>query len=127
APRYLSQESYEAEGRFVARPGAARFDPGWTAPPSLAGLTAALGLAPDGRFERAAQMATRCRELLAERFDVVTAPDQATLVSFRAESDSAELVKRLYENGVVVRDVPGLGWIRISCGWWTSEEDLTRR
>ena len=126
APSYLSQESYEPEGEFVARPGAARFDPGWTPPPSLAGLSAALDLAPDGRFERAAEMAGRCRELLAERFDVVTAPEQATLVSFRVEGDSAELVTRLYEHGVVVRDVPKLGWIRISCGWWTSEEDLTR-
>ena len=126
APSYLSQESYEAEGEFVARPGAARFDPGWTPPPSLAGLSAALDVAPEGRFERAAQMAARCRELLAERFEVVTAPDQATLVSFRVEGDSEELVKRLYEHGVVVRDVPGLGWIRVSCGWWTSEEDLAR-
>jgi L-cysteine/cystine lyase len=125
APSYLSQESYE-ELEFVPRPGAARFDPGWTPPPSLAGLSAALDLAPEGRLERAARMAARCRELLAARFDVVTAPDQGTLVSFRVEGDSAELVKQLFEHGVVVRDVPGLGWIRVSCGWWTSEEDLTR-
>jgi L-cysteine/cystine lyase len=125
APSYLSQESYDNAG-FVARPDAARFDPGWTPPPSLAGLSTALDLAPEGRFERAAQMAARCREALAERFEIVTAPDQATLVSFRAEGDSAELVKRLYEEGVVVRDVPKLGWIRVSCGWWTSEDQLAR-
>jgi L-cysteine/cystine lyase len=126
APSYLSQESYEAEGAFVARPGAGRFDPGWAPPPSLAGLSAALDLAPEWRFEHAAETAARCRELLAERVEVVTAPGQATLVTFRAEGDSAALVKRLYEHGVVVRDVPGLGWIRVSCGWWTSEDDLTR-
>jgi L-cysteine/cystine lyase len=125
APSYLSQASYE-ELEFVPRPGAGRFDPGWTPPPSLAGLSAALDLAPEGRFERAAEMAARCRELLAGRFDVVTAPGQGTLVSFRVEGDSAELVKRLYEQGVVVRDVPKLGWIRVSCGWWTSEDDLAR-
>jgi L-cysteine/cystine lyase len=125
APSYLSQESHEDLG-FVARPGAARFDPGWTPAASLAGLSAALDVAPEGRFERAAQMASRCRELLAERFEIVTAPSQSTLVSFRVEGDSAELVKRLYEHGVVVRDVPKLGWIRVSCGWWTSETDLTR-
>jgi L-cysteine/cystine lyase len=125
APSYLSQESYE-ELEFVARAGAARFDPGWTPPPSLAGLSAALDLAPAGRFERATEMAARCRELLADRFDIVTAPDQATLVSFRVEEDSAVVVKRLYEHGVIVRDIPKLGWIRVSCGWWTSEEDLTR-
>jgi histidinol-phosphate/aromatic aminotransferase/cobyric acid decarboxylase-like protein len=42
------------------------------------------------------------------------------------KGDSADLVKRLYEQGVVVRDVPKLGWIRVSCGWWTNEDDLTR-
>jgi L-cysteine/cystine lyase len=125
APSYLSQESYDDVG-FIARPGAARFDPGWTPPPSLAGLSAALDLAPEGRFERAVQMADRCRELIAERFEVVTAPGQATLVSFRPEGDPEEIVKRLYEHGVVVRHVPKLGWIRISCGWWTTEKDLTR-
>ena len=126
APSYLSQERYEPSGEFEPRAGAARFDPGWTAPPALAGLSAALDLAPEGRFERAAEIAGRCRELLAERFEVVTAPDQGTLVSFRAEGDSAEVVKRLYEQGVIIRDVPGHGWIRVSCGWWTSDSDLAR-
>ena len=126
APSYLSQERHEPSGEFEPRAGAARFDPGWTAPPALAGLSAALDLAPDGRFERAAETAARCRELLAGRFDVVTAPAQGTLVSFRVEGDSAELVARLYEQGVVVRDVPGQGWIRVSCGWWTTEADLER-
>jgi selenocysteine lyase/cysteine desulfurase len=56
----------------------------------------------------------------------VTAPNQATLVTFRAEGDTAELVRRLYDAGVVVRDLPGLGWLRVSCGWWTSDEDLDR-
>jgi selenocysteine lyase/cysteine desulfurase len=126
APSYLSQAGYEPGGEFTPRPGAVRFDPGWTPPPSLAGLSAALDLAPEWRFERAATAAARCRELLAERFEVVTAPGQATLVSFRVDGDSAALVKRLYEQGVVVRDVPGLGWIRASCGWWTSDEDIDR-
>jgi L-cysteine/cystine lyase len=126
APSYLSQERYEPEGEFVARAGAVRFDPGWTPPPALAGLRAALGVAPEWRFERGKQMAARCRELLAERFEVVTAPAQGTLVTFRVEGDSSELVKRLADQGVVVRDIPGEGWIRVSCGWWTSDEDLER-
>jgi L-cysteine/cystine lyase len=126
APSYLSQQGYEPTGAFTPRDGAARFDSGWTAPPSLAGLGAALDLSPEGRFERAADVAARCRERLAERFDVVTHPAQATLVTFRFEGDTAELVRRLYDEGVVVRDIPGLSWIRISCGWWTSEEDLDR-
>jgi L-cysteine/cystine lyase len=125
APSYLSQESHD-DLSFVPRPGASRFDPGWISPPSLAGLSAALDLAPEERFEHAARMAARCRQLLAERFDIVTASGQGTLVTFRVEGDSKELVNRLYEHGVVVRDVPGLGWIRVSCGWWTTEDDLAR-
>lgn len=126
APSYLSQAGYEPTGAFEPRAGAARFDPGWTPPPALAGLDAALDLAPDGRFERAAEMAARCRELVAERAVVVTAPGQGTLVSFRAEGDSAELVTRLYEQGIVIRDIPALGWLRVSCGWWTTDEELER-
>jgi L-cysteine/cystine lyase len=126
APSYLSQDGYEPTGLFTPRAGAARFDSGWTPPPALAGLDAALDVAPEGRFERAAEMAARCRELVAERAEVVTAPGQATLVSFRAEGDSGELVSRLYEGGVMVRDIPALGWLRASCGWWTTDEELER-
>jgi L-cysteine/cystine lyase len=124
APSYLSQQAYEPTGVYTPREGAARYDSNWTPVPSLAGLSAALDLAPEGRFERALEMAARCRELLGER--LVTAPEQGTLVTVRVEGDPAELVTRLYEAGVVVRSVPGEPWIRVSCGWWTSEEDLQR-
>jgi len=126
APSYLSQDGYEPTGLFTPRAGAARFDSGWTPPPALAGLDAALEVVPEGRFERAAEMAARCRELVAERAEVVTAPGQATLVSFRAPGDSSELVLRLNEQGVVVRDIPATGWMRVSCGWWTTDDELER-
>ena len=94
--------------------------------PRWPGLAAALDSRPDWAFEHAAKTTARCRELLAERAEVVTAGEPATLVTFRVEEDSAELVKRLYDAGVVVRDIPGQGLIRVSCGWWTSEDDLQR-
>jgi selenocysteine lyase/cysteine desulfurase len=25
-----------------------------------------------------------------------------------------------------VRDLPGTGWLRASCGWWTSDDDIER-
>ena len=43
-----------------------------------------------------------------------------------APSDPTELVARLAEAGVVVRELPGRGLVRASCGWWTSEDDLAR-
>jgi L-cysteine/cystine lyase len=92
----------------------------------LAGLEAALDFHPDWRYERGAAVARYCRERLAERFDVVTAPDQATLVSWEADGDAAEISSRAYERGVVIRDLPGTGLLRASCGYWTSDDDIDR-
>ncbi|MEX2646797.1 MAG: aminotransferase class V-fold PLP-dependent enzyme [Gaiellaceae bacterium] len=126
-PTYFAQAGYEPDGAFEPKEGAARFDSGWIDPPSLAGLEAALSVHPEWRFERAATMAARCRELLAERYDVVTEPGQATLVSFRwPEGDPADAARRAYERDVIIRDIPKTGLLRVSCGYWTSEEDLER-
>jgi L-cysteine/cystine lyase len=125
-PSYFSQQSYEPDGAFTAKPGASRFDPGWIALPALAGLEAALDFHPDWRYERAAATAARCRELLAERFDVVTEPGHSTLVTFRIDGDPAEAAARAYERGVLIRDLPGTPWLRASCGYWTSDDDLER-
>jgi L-cysteine/cystine lyase len=126
-PSYFAQESHDrVAATFEPRLGAGRFDTGWIPTPSLAGLVAALRDVPEGRFERAARMAARCREALAGRVDVVTEPGHGTLVTFRAPGDAAELSAELGRHGVVVRDLPGTGNLRVSCGWWTSDEDLER-
>jgi L-cysteine/cystine lyase len=123
-PSYMSWQYPE----YVPRSGAARFDPGWIPAGSVAGLLAAIALAEEAaepRFHRARAIAERCRELVGERADVVTEPGQATLVSWKA-AEPAEQVRRLAERGVVVRDLPGTGLVRASCGFWTSDEDLER-
>jgi len=125
-PSYYAQKSFEPDGEFEPRPGAARFDSQWIAPASLAGLLAALDGRPEWAFERAAEMSELCRKTLAERFEVVSAPGQGTLVSWRADGDPTAMVRRLFERGVVVRDIPGRNLIRASCGWWTSEDDIER-
>jgi L-cysteine/cystine lyase len=125
-PSYFSQDSYELSGEFVPKATSARFDAGWIGLPALAGLVAALGFHPDWRYERAAEMAARCRELLEPHVEVVTPPDHSTLVSFRPHGDPVELVAQLYEAGVIVRELPGRNLVRASCGWWTNEDDLQR-
>ena len=114
---------------YELRDGAGRFEGSWTPPGSVAGLLASLAFAAEAgeeRFVRAREAAERCRALLHERgHDVVTEEGQATLVSWRAE-ETAALVERLAEQGVVVRDLPGLGLVRASCGFWTSDDDLER-
>jgi L-cysteine/cystine lyase len=125
-PSYFSQETHERDGTFQPWPTAARFDPAWIPPASLRGLLVALGLAPEWRYDRIADLAAACRDRLAERFEVVTAPGQAGLVSFRPGEDPEEVSARLYEAGVVVRFLPDTDLVRVSCGWWNSEDDLDR-
>jgi L-cysteine/cystine lyase len=122
-PSYFSQTAHESSGSFEPAKGAARFDPGWLSSAVLAGLLAALGLRPAWAYEHAGGQAVRCRELLAPVAEVV--PGEATLVAFRHE-DPPGVVARLAEEGVVVREIPKTGLVRVSCGWWTNEDDLQR-
>jgi L-cysteine/cystine lyase len=125
-PSGFAQKSLEPDGTFVPKEGAARFDSGWLATPSLAGLEAALAVAPEWRFERAAEMAEVCRGALRDRFELVAEGGESTLVSFVPERDAAAEAVRLYDAGVIVRDLPGTGWLRASCCWWTSGGDIDR-
>jgi len=125
-PSYFAQSEHQPDGSYVAREGAERFDSGWIGTPSLAGLSAALDVAPEWRFEQVAEVAAKCRTALEERFEVLTKPDQAGLVTFRPTSDPTELVEKLRGEGVIVRELPGRNLIRVSCGYWTSDDDLER-
>jgi L-cysteine/cystine lyase len=127
-PSYLSQQRYEADGSFEPRPGAARFDPNLTPNAAVAGFLVALAGHPPWRFERAAATAERLRGHLRAAGQEVLAPEpRATLVSWRVPvDDSAAVVARLAEAGVIVRDLPGRGLVRASVGWWTSDDDLDR-
>ena len=91
------------------------------------GLEAALSTLPAGRFERARELAERCRKLLLEHgHDVVTEAGQATLVSWRHAGDTEAAARRLYERGVIIRELPGTGLLRASVGWWNDGSDLER-
>lgn len=126
-PSYFSQSSYEPDGAFVPRPGAARFEQGWIPAAFIAGLETAIHSAPEWRFERAREVTDLCRERLVEAgFDVVTEPGHGTLVSLRWPGDTKEAVTRLNDEDVVIRDLPGTGLLRASCGYWTSDEDIAR-
>jgi selenocysteine lyase/cysteine desulfurase len=127
SPTYMSQSAYDIEDTFTPKPGAARFDSVWFAPGTLAGLLAAVEARPEWSYDRAREMTAKCRERIAAvGLEVVTSPDQAGLLSFVPRGDAAETAAALYERGVIVRDVPGMGWIRVSCGWWTSDDDIDR-
>jgi L-cysteine/cystine lyase len=125
---YPSAESYDiAAGTWEPKAGALRFDPGFAPPSSLAGLEAALTGLPGGRFERALELAGRCRDLLLEAgLSVVSEPNQSTLISFRPLGNPTETVAALAEQGVLVRELPHTDYVRASVGWWNDEDDLQR-
>jgi len=126
-PTYMSQSAYDTENSFTPKPGAPRFDSVWYAPGTLAGLLGALEAAPEWRHERTREVASYCRRRLDEAgYEIVTARDQAGLITFSSGGEAAEAAARLFEAGVVVRDLPGTDWLRASCGWWTSEDDIER-
>jgi L-cysteine/cystine lyase len=126
APSFFAQASYQPDGSFEPRPGAARFEPNWWPASSLAGLLAALAARPEWASGHAATLAELCRAKLAGRAEVVIPDERSTLVAFRAPGDPAELVELLYDADVHVRAIPKQGLIRVSCGWWNSESDLDR-
>jgi L-cysteine/cystine lyase len=125
---YPSAQSYDiGAGTWEPKAGARRFDATFTPASSLAGLEAALTDLPSGRFDRARELTERCRAILATNgHDVLTEPGQGTLVSFRWPGDTAAAVVALYEQGVVLRELPGTGLVRVSVGWWNDGSDLER-
>jgi L-cysteine/cystine lyase len=128
SPSYFAQAAYEPDGSFVPRDGAERFEPGWVPTEALAGLAVALAQPPAWQYERSHALAERLRELLAPLADVVAPAARATLVSFRPPGDAsaAEVVAKLADVGVVVREIPRTGLVRVSVGWWSNEDDLDR-
>jgi len=126
SPSYFAQTCHDPDGAYEPQAGARRLEPGWWSRGTLRAMLAALALRPAWGFERAWEAAERCRELLSGRFEVMTPADRATLVSFRPHDEPADVVSRLHAAGVHVRELPGRGLVRVSCGWWTSDDDLDR-
>ena len=94
--------------------------------PTLEAWVIALDLHPTWRYDRARLLTALARERLDEKFEVITDPDQSTLLSFKVDGDPVATTARLAERGVVVRDLPDLPWIRVSCGYWNDESDVDR-
>lgn len=93
---------------------------------SLAGLAAALEQVPEWGFARAADLASRCWEILIESgVEVRTEPGQGTLISFRLAGDPVAITLQAERRGVIIRNLPD-GWQRASVGWWNDQDDLER-
>jgi L-cysteine/cystine lyase len=121
----LAEPSTPLESGF--HEDARRFDLGFPADHQVAWALAALDvLEGPGLGRHQAGAATLARSL-AERLTAIdreVAPrGDSTLVSWRTE-DPPELVSALGEQGFVLRDLPGTGYVRASVGPWNDEGDV---
>ena len=128
-PSWASLESAERPSEVVPHPGARRFDVSIPAGAASAWALASVELMHEAGLswvaERAASLADRLADELAERGFEVAPRGRTTLVSWRSAEAEAD-VGRLAEAGVVVRYLPGRGLVRASVGAWNSEGDLER-
>ena len=108
---------------------AARFDHGF--PPGMRSTWALASIAVlesagwEWVHARAADLAADLAARLAERGLDVADRGRSTLVSYRTEDADAE-VSRLADEGFVVRSIPSHGYVRVSVGAWSSEDELER-
>jgi selenocysteine lyase/cysteine desulfurase len=78
---------------------------------------------------RAAELAAWLASALAERGLSVLPRGRSTLVSWRVPGEGEDVqaeVERLAAAGIVVRSIPMGGYVRVSVGAWSSEEELER-
>jgi len=75
-------------------------------------------------FDRAAALAERLADALAERGFAVAPRSRTTLVSWE-DRDPPATSARLASEGVIVRHLPGTPYLRASVGAWNDEADLT--
>jgi L-cysteine/cystine lyase len=95
---------------------------------ATAGLLTALEERPAWAFARAAEMTARCRTALTDAgHEVHTPPGASGLLAISPPSgaDPAAVVAAARERGVVFRALHN-GWIRVSTGWWTADDDISR-
>lgn len=129
APGYGSLSDPLKALELDLRPGAARYEPGLPASHHAAWALAALDVleAPglDAVLERAATLAQRLADALAQQGLTVAPRGRSTLVSWEA-ADSEATVAALAEQGFGVRNLPGTKLVRAAVGAWCTEEELDR-
>jgi selenocysteine lyase/cysteine desulfurase len=111
-------------------PDAARLDHGFPVGTRAVWALASLDVFETAGWEwvhgRAAQLAARLADGLAERGLEVQPRGRSTLVSWTVADPEAELARLTAEN-VIVRAIPGdVGLLRASAGAWSSEAELDR-
>jgi L-cysteine/cystine lyase len=133
---HFSLEAYDSKGGVTWFPDARRFQPSPFHRPSVLGFARAIGwltmyVGLEFVHRRGAAMAAQAADTLAaiDGVTVLTPRDRmATLVTFQiagwgAQAALEELQARTF---CIIRTLPLVDGLRISVGFWTSEEELER-
>jgi L-cysteine/cystine lyase len=122
-------------GYFLPKPTAERFEVGGVNVPAIAGQVAALrwlreDIGYSWIFQRVAALGRRAADRLAslDGVDVLTPPDRmAGLVSFTVrDGDPQALVAALAQRNVIVRWITHPYSLRVSTGFYNTEDDIER-
>lgn len=122
-------------GYYLPAEGAGRFEVGGVNMPKISGLLASLTWIRESvgwtwAYDRIAELgAYAAHNLVAiDGVTLITPADRMTgLVCFSVEKvKPADLVERLWERGVIIRSIPGPSCVRVSTGFYNTEDDINR-
>lgn len=121
-------------GYFTPNAGAARFDRIATYYPLIAGQAAAMDwlvndVGLEWAYARISRLGKLCHGMLSkiDGVDVITPADRmAGLISFNAAGVTPEtMAQKLFDRGFTVRTIPFPSCIRVSTGFYNTEEEIT--
>ena len=123
---------YDYQGNFRLSESASRYELGTSSrPANLAMLAGLRWLDEDVTWPwahaRIATLSDLASEMLSDLpgVTVLTPPSHAGLISFTVDGQPADaVVARVAERGVWIRWLPKRGWLRVSTGFFNTEDDL---
>ncbi len=130
---YFTAQAWDMYSGLLPRGGVHKLEQGTVQPANLAGqlaacrwLTEEVGV--DWAYDRIRRLAAAAREILAgvPGVTVVTPAASAGLVTFQVESDPERVVRALAQQRIIVRTVPHPRSLRLSAGFFNTEEELER-
>jgi L-cysteine/cystine lyase len=128
-PAYMGFEDPNAGLQATFRADARRHDtpslPREGVAMSLAAVRVLAGHGWEAVHGRAREQAAKLAAALAERGRKVAPRGDTTLVTWE-EPEPAEARQRIFERGVILRDLPNTPYLRASVGAWNDDSDLDR-
>lgn len=128
---YFSIKDLDLEKGLTLQENGQRYEFGTVQPANIAGMNEALkwfkSIGPEKIYERNQSLAAKLYEALAgqDHIDLINHACQSTLLSFNVKGKSPEEVAaKLFEKGIVVRTVPITNSVRVSTGFYNTEEEV---